>query len=194
MKHILCIATLCAFAISLTAPATAEEETCKALFVHTASEVSYDGTSITMKGASPMVTFFCDRPVRFAGHLTVASFLQTVSEGDDPFSADPPNAVVSIVPGEDMPVDVVVTLNSRPSVDGDTLIYEDIAVLDGQSEPVSGAGTLFIDHFGHPMSPGSAAGVHRRQDRRETRDCQEADADPGTPGIDCACGAGLVCH
>ncbi|MEP2030372.1 MAG: hypothetical protein ABJI96_16880 [Paracoccaceae bacterium] len=188
------IAILCAATAGLASPAIADEETCQALFVHTAADVAYDGDSITMKNASPMVTFFCDRPVRLAGHLTVGSFLETVSEGEDPFSANPPNAVLSVVSGSDKPVDLVVTLNSRPEVEGNTLTYKDITVLEGNNTAVSGSGTLFIDHFGHPMSPGSVAGVHRRHKKRAVRSCEGVDPGLNPPGIDCNCGPGLVCH
>ena len=65
-----------------------EEETCNALFVHSAQDVSMDMNTLTMKGASPTVIYFCDRPVRFAGHLSVEKFLSSVSEGKDSFAEE----------------------------------------------------------------------------------------------------------
>lgn len=68
-------------------------------------------------------------------------------------------------------VDVVVTLNEKPSVEGDRLVYSGIQIVDGELPKAPGAGTLFIDVIGRPMSPGSIAGVHRRHRRRAMRRC-----------------------
>ncbi|SHI70474.1 hypothetical protein SAMN05444000_102276 [Shimia gijangensis] len=193
MKPVLSlVAGLLALCTILTGPVVADDDVCEALFVHSASDMSFDGTTLVMANASPMVTFFCDRPVRLAGHLTIPSFLDEVSTSDDPFSNNPPNAVISIVSGDSAPQDIVVTINARPTVDGTTLTYSDLTILDGPASSVSGSGTVFIDHFGRPMSPGSVAGVHRRNDRREVRECNRHD-DPGRDRY-CTCGAGLVCN
>jgi hypothetical protein len=167
------LATLLALGLAL--PAAAEEaeqaeQTCNALFVHNAKDVSLVGDTLTMKGASPSVTFFCDRPVRFAGHLGVQEWLDSVSKGKDSFAEDPPNAALSILAGDQM-LDVIVTLRNKPTVDGDTLVYTGVEIIDGEAPSTAGAGSLFIDVIGRPMSPGSVAGVHRRHRRRAMRRC-----------------------
>jgi hypothetical protein len=168
---ILFLAMLMTMTVAATAGAAEpEEETCNALFVHSAQDVSMDASTLTMKGASPTVIFFCDRPVRFAGHLSVEEFLSSVSKGEDSFAADPPNAVVSILSGDEI-VDVVVTLSTKPTVNGDELVYSDIKVIEGELPKIAGAGSVFIDVIGRPMSPGSVAGVHRRHRRRAMRRC-----------------------
>jgi hypothetical protein len=159
-------------ALVLATPAASEEEgeTCNALFVHNAENVSIEGDTLTMKGISPTVIYFCDRPQRFAGHLTVKDFLSSVSKGKDSFAEDPPNAVVSIANGDTFE-DVVVTLNRKPTLKGDELVYTGIAIVDGDLPKVAGPGSVFIDVIGRPMSPGSIAGVHRRTRRRAVRRC-----------------------
>lgn len=176
MQKTLAILTLSAFA--LAAPAGAQEpeqsketeEMCNALFVHNAKNVSMQGDTLTMKGISPSVIFFCDRPQRFAGQLGVEEFLSSVSKGKDSFVEDPPNAVVSIVDGDGF-ADVVVTLAKMPTLDGDQLVYSGVQVIDGEVPEKSGPGSLFIDVIGRPMTPGSIAGAHRRHRRRAMHRC-----------------------
>ncbi len=164
------IAFVAMLALASGAAAKEEAETCNALFVHNADSVSIDADTLTMKGFSPTVIYFCDRPVRFAGHLSVAEFLSSVSKGKDSFSEDPPNAVVSIVSGEDF-ADVVVILSSKPTVSGDELVYRGIEIIEGEPPKTTGPGSVFIDVIGRPMTPGSIAGVHRRHARRAMRRC-----------------------
>ena len=167
---ILFLAALVAAAGAAAAGAQESEETCNALFVLSAQDVSMDATTLTMKGTSPTVIYFCDRPVRFAGHLSVDKFLSSVTKGKDSFAEDPPNAVVSILSGDEV-VDVVVTLSKKPTVNGDELVYSDIEIIEGELPKTGGAGSVFIDVIGRPMSPGSVAGVHRRHRRRAMRRC-----------------------
>jgi hypothetical protein len=95
------VVMLATLALAGTVRAEEEAETCNALFVHSAQGVTLDADTLTMKGVSPTVIYFCDRPVRFAGHLSVEDFLDSVSKGKDSFAEDPPNAVVSIFSGEE---------------------------------------------------------------------------------------------
>jgi len=164
------VAMLATFALVGAVGAEEEAETCNALFVHSAQDVTMDANTLTMKGISPTVIYFCDRPVRFAGHLSVEDFLNSVSKGKDSFAEDPPNAVVSILGGEEV-VDVVVTLSRKPTVNGDELVYSDIEIIEGDVPKSGGAGSVFIDVIGRPMSPGSIGGVHRRHRRRAMRRC-----------------------
>ena len=50
-------------------------------------------------------------------------------------------------------------------LDGDALTYS-IKLLDGTVPAATGPCALFIDPFGRPLSPVSAAGMHRRERRR----------------------------
>ena len=60
--------------------------------------------------------------------------------------------------------DAVVTIND-PQLDGDTLSYS-YTIFDGMVPTSTGPVVLFIDPIGRPLSPGSAAGVRRRERRR----------------------------
>jgi hypothetical protein len=143
-------------------------EDIEALFVQTAGRLTSDGGVMTLHGMSPSTLYFADRPQREVGHMSTTRFVDLWSEGENSFAADPPNAVVSFAEPEDRtPEDVVVALRD-PAMDGDSLSYR-VEVLDGALPVSTGPCALFIDPFGRPLSPVSAAGMHRRGRRRRRR-------------------------
>ena len=158
MRSLLVILLLSA---TLALPVHADEDACDMLFVQDAKAMVFDGTRLTLKDANPNIIFFCDRPVRTAGHMTRDAFMKLVSEGEDSFASNPPNAAISIFGASNDITDVVVTLPKRPVSSGDDLIFT-IKVLDGKLPAEGGAVVMFIDPIGRPLSPTSAAGVHRR--------------------------------
>ena len=100
--------------------------------------------------------------------MATRQFVELWAEGEDSFEQDPPNAVLSFAePDDRAPEDAVVVLQS-PVLEGDTLTYG-IEVLDGAVPAKTGPIALFIDPFGRPLSPVSAAGMHRRDRRRDRR-------------------------
>ncbi len=140
-------------------------EDIEALFVQTAAGMSSQGDTLTLHGLSPSTLYFSDRPQREVGHMTSRSFVDLWAEGENSFEKDPPNAVLSFAePGDRTPEDVVVEIQS-PALEGDALTYR-IKVLDGAVPATTGPCALFIDPFGRPLSPVSAAGMHRRARRR----------------------------
>jgi hypothetical protein len=144
-------------------------EDIEALFVQTAGRLTTDGEkTITLNGLSPSTIYFADRPKREVGHMTTSRFVDLWGEGDNSFAVDPPNAVLSFAePSDRTPEEVVVTI-SEPRLNGDSLSY-DVTVLDGTLPVSTGPCALFIDPFGRPLSPVSAAGMHRRERRRMRR-------------------------
>ena len=165
MKSILVIVFLFA---TLTLSANAEVEACDMLFVQDAKSMIFDGNLLTLKEANPNIIFFCDRPVRTAGHMTRDVFMKLVSEGENSFADNPPNAAVSIVNAKGEVTEAVVTLSKRPLVNGNDMVFP-IKLLDGQLPNAGETVIMFIDPIGRPMSPTSVAGVHRRHRRRAVR-------------------------
>jgi hypothetical protein len=140
-------------------------EDIEALFVQTAAGMTNQGETITLHGISPSTLYFSDRPQREVGHMTSRLFVDLWGEGENSFETDPPNAVLSFAePDDRTPEDVVVEIQS-PSLVGEELSYR-ITVLDGTIPAKTGPCALFIDPFGRPLSPVSAAGMHRRSRRR----------------------------
>jgi len=165
MKSIFVIVVLF---ITLISPALAEDDTCDMLFVQDAKAMVFDGSRLTLKEANPNIIFFCDRPVRTAGHMTRDAFMKLVSEGENSFADNPPNAAVSIVNAKGEVTEAVVTLSKRPLVNGNDMVFP-IKLLDGQLPNAGETVIMFIDPIGRPMSPTSVAGVHRRHRRRAVR-------------------------
>jgi hypothetical protein len=140
-------------------------EDMEALFVQTAASMTSDGGRITLQGLSPSTLYFADRPQREVGHMTSRQFVDVWGQGDNSFAANPPNAVLSFAePGDRLLEDAVVVIQD-PRLDGDVLSYG-IKLLEGTVPSTTGPCALFIDPFGRPLSPVSAAGMHRRERRR----------------------------
>jgi len=140
-------------------------EDMEALFVQTAASMTSDHGTITLQGLSPSTLYFADRPQREVGHMLSRQFVANWAEGDNSFAQTPPNAVLSFAePGDRLPEDAVVVIQD-PHLDGDALTYS-IKPLDGTVPAASGPCALFIDPMGRPLSPVSAAGMHRRAVRR----------------------------
>jgi hypothetical protein len=147
---------------------TAQPE-CETLFVQNARSVSMEGDTLILEGVSPLISFFCDRPVRHAGHVTNDEYLQAWDAGKDSFADDPPNAMVSVLDGDDAH-DVVVELLGKPAMDGDRFTYK-IAIIEGEPVSADTPASMFIDIIGRPLTPMSYAGVGRRTTRRVVRRC-----------------------
>lgn len=141
----------------------------EAMFVQSAPEASVTDGVLTLHDVSASTLFFSDRPKRVVGHVSSTMFVDMWDEGQNSFAEDPPNAVLAFLEsGDDVPEDVV-TVIRNPRMDGAALSY-DIEVLEGtMPAPAKGGVTLFIDPFGRPLSPVSAAGIHRRGRRRGRR-------------------------
>lgn len=140
-------------------------EDIEALFVQTAASMTSDGNSITLVGLSPSTLYFADRPQRETGHMSTQRFVDLWGDGDNSFAENPPNAVLSFAESDDRPPEDAVVTIQDPKLDGDVLSYN-IKFLNGTLPKATGPCALFIDPFGRPLSPVSAAGMHRRARRR----------------------------
>jgi hypothetical protein len=162
MKSIFVIVLLLA---TVGSYAHADDEACDMLFVQDAKAMVFDGSLLTLKEANPNIIFFCDRPVRTAGHMNRDVFMKLVTEGENSFVDNPPNAAVSIIDAKGDVTQAVVTLSKRPQVSGKDMVFP-IKVIDGELPNAGETVIMFIDPIGRPMSPTSRAGVHRRHRRR----------------------------
>jgi hypothetical protein len=143
-------------------------ETIEAMFVQSAHGLTTSNGTLTFHGPSHSTLFFADRPQRVVGHMHTSKFVDEWGEGENSFSEDPPNAVVSFLEGGDtVPEEVTVVLRD-PQLTENTLTYR-VEVLDGTLPAQAGPCSLFIDPIGRPLSPMSVAGVRRRERRRDFR-------------------------
>jgi hypothetical protein len=142
-----------------------ELEDISALFVQTAHAAEHIDGRIFLKSVTPSTIYFSDRPQRVVGHLSTPEFIRFWDEGENSFAEDPPNAVLAFIgEGEEVPEEVVIEI-SHPIMTGVDLSYA-ANVLDGVLPARAEGCSLFIDPFGRPLSPVSAAGMHRRARRR----------------------------
>ena len=113
-------------------------KTVQYLFVQTAHSISSKGDQLTLHGVGPGTLFFSDRPERITGHGATEEWVKTWSEGEDSFSANPPNATLSILGGDDVVVEL-----QNPQLVGSKLTYT-VKVLDGTLPASGGASSLFM--------------------------------------------------
>jgi len=149
-------AVLC-FGLALTITGCASRPEAQLMFVQSAEDLKVDPARKTLRlvKVNQQTLYFSDRPVRMAGHYTMADYLNTWRQGKDNFSEDPPNATLSVYePGRKEQVLVVITI-SNPVVDGADLLYT-YKVLDGAMPASGGATALFIDWVA--ARPGVGAG------------------------------------
>jgi hypothetical protein len=138
------------------------------LFVQEAAGAVLANGGLTLTGVKPRTLFFADRPADIAGYLNYQDYVQMVYEGPDNFVEDPPNATLMILEGEVL-IPVVMELSAKPRMDGDNMVYDSVKIINGEAPKGGKTAVLFIDTIGRPLSPGSAAGVHRRRRRRRVR-------------------------
>ena len=140
-------------------------EDIEALFVQSAAAFTSEGDSVTLHGLSPSTIYFADRPEREVGHMTSRNFVELWNDGENSFEVDPPNAVLSFLAPDGTPPEDAVVIIKDPRLEGDDLTYS-VDLMDGVLPAKADGCSLFIDPFGRPLSPVSAAGMHRRQRRR----------------------------
>jgi hypothetical protein len=138
------ILSLMAFACSSAEDKPAEDKPAEDwLVVHTADEARVTNNTTIVMPVTRDVFAFTDRPYRKHAYMTGEKFASLWAEaGSDGFKADPPNAVLTWVDGEDVKeAELVIT---GASFDGDSITYTrkySATIADGTLKSVS----LFVD-------------------------------------------------
>jgi hypothetical protein len=133
------------------AQTTPPQQKVQLMFVQTAENIKIDPTTKTLRlvNVNQQALYFSDRPVRVAGHLTMAAYMDewTARAGKDNFANDPPNATLSIYePGRQDNTIVVVEI-SNPVIEGKDLVYK-YKLIEGNLPQSGGTTALFIDWIG----------------------------------------------
>jgi hypothetical protein len=139
----------------------APKQEAQLMFVQVAEDLKVDAATHTLRlvKVNQQTLYFSDRPVRIAGHIKMSEYLDewTPKAGKDSFTADPPNAVLSVYePGQDDSTLAVVEI-THPRVDGADLLYS-YKVVKGKLPASGGQTALFIDAIG--VGGGVGAGFH----------------------------------
>jgi hypothetical protein len=161
-RQLLAVTALAAAATPLSAwlsPARAAEEKVQLMFVQSAESLKADDKTLRLVNVSPQTIWFTDRPVRKAGHVTMANYLKewTAAAGKDNFSKDPPNATLSVYDAGQSDNTLTVVEIFDPVVQGKDLVYR-YKLIDGKVPAYGGATSLFIDWIG--PGGGVGAGFH----------------------------------
>ncbi len=138
-----------ALILTLVPFARSEEPKPQLMFVQTAEDIKADGKTLRLVNVGKQTLYFSDRPVRIAGNLTMAAYLDewTAKAGPDNFKKDPPNATLSIYePGQTSNTLVVINI-TNPVVDGKDLVYN-YTLIEGAMPKAGGQTSLFIDWIG----------------------------------------------
>ena len=158
LKTVLLAATVAPLSAVFT-PAAAAESKAQLMFVQSADSLKADDKTLRLVNASPQTIYFADRPVRVAGHITMADYLKewSAAAGPNNFSKTPPNATLSVYePGKEGNTLTVVEI-SQPVMEGRDLVYR-YKVLEGKVPATGGAASLFIDWIG--VGGGVGPGFH----------------------------------
>ncbi len=147
---------------------SADDGLVELLFVQRSKGVRYESGMLTLVDVNPDTLYFADRPQNIAGFLSFEELVDLVGTGPDSFTDDPPNATL-IVLADAEAAEAVMELSDAPRLDGNNLVFPAVNVFEGEIPAEGGASALFIDTIGRPLSPVSAAGVHRRHRRRAVR-------------------------
>jgi hypothetical protein len=138
------------------------------LFVQEAGGVRFADGRLTLTDLNPQTLYFADRPDDVAGFLTYREYVELVYTGPDNFEEEPPNATLLTIDGDRM-IQTVLELSAKPVMEGDDMMFSAVKLILGEPPAEGVRAVLFIDTVGRPMSPTSAAGVHRRHRRRRAR-------------------------
>jgi hypothetical protein len=142
-----------------SAQALAADEKVQLMFVQSAESLKADDKTLRLVNVSPQTIWFTDRPVRKAGHVTMANYMKewTAAAGKDNFSKDPPNATLSVYEAGQSENTLTVVEISAPEVQGKDLVYR-YKLIEGKVPASGGAVALFIDWIG--PGGGVGAGFH----------------------------------
>jgi len=138
------------------------------LFVQEAGGVRFADGRLTLTDLNPQTLYFADRPDDVAGFLGYREYVELVYTGPDNFEEEPPNATLLTIDGDRM-IETVLELSAKPVMEGDDMVFSAVKLILGEPPAEGVRAVLFIDTVGRPMSPTSAAGVHRRHRRRRAR-------------------------
>ena len=147
---------------------SADDGLVELLFVQEAAGARFQDGQLTLMGLNPRTLYFADRPQDIAGYLSYQQYVDMVYEGPDNFVEDPPNATLMVLDGDKLD-ETVLELSAKPRMEGDDMVFSSVKLIEGEPPAEGRTAVLFIDTIGRPLSPGSAAGVHRRRRRRRVR-------------------------
>ena len=116
------------------------------LFVHTAQTAEMTSATTLVMPVTRDIFAFTDRPNRIHSYMNAHEFVSLWDEGEgDTFKADPPNAVLTWVDGDEMKEAELLILSAETVSHGREIAYEvKLEAGDTPADKFSG-GSLFVD-------------------------------------------------
>ena len=147
MKNILTVATALVTGLFFSSSAIAEDaKPAEWLFVHTAQSAEMTSATTLVMPATRDIFAFTDRPNRMHGYMNAHEFVSLWDESEgDTFKADPPNAVLTWVDGDEMKEAELLILSAETVIHGREIAYE--VKLEAGQAPAGkvGSASLFVD-------------------------------------------------
>ena len=154
MKTILTVATALVTGLFFSSSAIAEDvKPAEWLFVHTAQSAEMTSATTLVMPVTRDIFAFTDRPNRMHGYMNAHEFVSLWDEGEgDTFKADPPNAVLTWVDGDEMKEAELLILSAETVRHGREIAYEvKLEAGDTPADKLLG-GSLFVDDGGTSAS------------------------------------------
>ena len=147
MKNILTVATALVTGLFFSSSAIAEDaKPAEWLFVHTAQTAEMTSATTLVMPATRDIFAFTDRPNRMHAYMNAHEFVSLWDEGEgDTFKADPPNAVLTWVDGDEMKEAELLILSAETVSHGREIAYEvKLEAGDTPADKLFGS-SLFVD-------------------------------------------------
>ena len=152
MKLIQLLTTLTAAIFFTTGAISEGAKSPEWLFVHTAPTAEMTSNTTLVIPVTRDIFAFTDRPNRRYGYLNAHEWVSAWDESESAgFKADPPNAVLTWVDGEDVKDAEVLIINATVGDYGKTIAYEVKLEAGGLLAANLSSCSLFVD--GHVLAP-----------------------------------------
>ena len=142
---------LLALVMAMATQGVAAEDAAKPaewLFVHTAQTAEMTSATTLIMPVTRDIFAFTDRPNRMHGYMNAHEFVSLWDEGEgDTFKADPPNAVLTWVDGDEMKEAEVLILSAETVSHGREIAYEVKLEAGDVVSGKIGVGSLFVDGY-----------------------------------------------
>ncbi len=147
MKMMITVAIALITGLFFSSSAIAEEaKPAEWLFIHTAETAEMTSATTLVMPATRDIFAFTDRPNRMHGYMNAHEYVSLWDEGEgDTFKADPPNAVLTWVDGDEMKEAELLILSAETVSHGREIAYE--VKLEAGQAPAGkvGSASLFVD-------------------------------------------------
>ena len=126
MKTMLTVVTALITGLFFSSSAIAEDaKPAEWLFVHTAQTAEMTSATTLVMPVTRDIFAFTDRPNRMHGYMNAHEFVSLWDEGEgDTFKADPPNAVLTWVDGDEMKEAELLIISAETVGHGREIAYE----------------------------------------------------------------------